>query len=1827
MPSPTLTPSRFALAAASCLCAFALLGGPARAQLPAFPGAEGAGAYAKGGRGGDVYHVTNLSGSGAGSLAYGIANIPTAGRTIVFDVSGYAHIAVTLRITKNKLTIAGQTAPGDGFALRDGTFLVSSDDVVIRHVRFRDGDSADAIDLDSNSQNSIFDHCDAMFSNDENMSTFNSPPENLTFQWSFNAWGMESHSCGGLWDMSHTTAHHTLWAHNHTRNPKARPGLLDWVNNVTFDWDIGFIMGDSNSNATWRANVRGCYFIGGTSKTVALEKAGLQTSNGLPNFSLYLEGSALDGNVNGVLDVTRSGYSMASGSYTTSATPFPMTANFQAVSGTNPQIGVPVTQDDYLTAYKKIVSAAGPLRLEYDPAKALRDEVDDLLVTELVAQKHHHVSSVAGTGLANGGFGNLNSVTPPVDSDQDGIPDYFETAVGGATLGWSTATDDHNTALLNSGGLVSEPTFMPANTAVGTATLDKYTHLEEYLHFLAIPHAVMGKNTASAPTSIDIDLRKFTRGFTNTQVFTLTNIVNGTATQSGTGGYLVHFVPRTTNFTGTTTPYGRAKFDFKVLDADGSQWTQQFGILVSSAGVPRDLRWKGDAAANAWDAAATNWHKAGEDPLGAANTAFSDSDSALFDDSGSAAPNLALSGSLSPGAVTVDSSKNYTFGGTGALAGAMSLTKAGTGTLTINTSNSITGETAINGGALVMGNAGALGSSGKVSLNGAALTYPSGGGTLSNPLAVNNPSFFTAISTSNIYLNGAVTGSGGLTLNLSNKLLTFQNDWSGYTGTLDTGTSTGTIRINSPTSVNYAGATFNLGNVKWFHHVTALLNMSFGALNGGSASQLAGGDTGVTGSDIYTIGALGLDSTYAGIIADGTGSGHKLAITKIGPGTLTLSGTSTYTGATTLSGSVSAVSVTNGGSGYTSTPTVAFTGGGGTGAAATPTLIGPVASFTITSGGSGYTSAPTVTLSGGGGTGATATATVNSGAVATITVTNGGSGYTSAPTVAFSAAAGSGAAATAILGPKSVSKVTVTASGSGYTAAPTVGFSGGAGSGAAATASVVGGGTLAVSGTLGSTAVNVGTGSLLTVSGAIGGAVTVQSGAALSGNGALNGGLSVQSGATLSPGILAGVAGTLAVGGAVGLNTTTLPFDLSSSPASGNDKITLNGGVLTTTGTQTFQFNLLTGVLGAGVYPLINGGAATSTATPSLAHNLPTGARQSFTFGTGTRGNINLVVSGTAASLIWTGANGSAWNYNNTVNWSGAPETVPNNKFLTLDAVTFNDTASNGTVVIGGVVQPGLITVTNTTRNYSIGGGVIAGTGKLVKNNAGTLTLSVPSATVTSTTTNGSPTVQVNTTGLFAGMTVTGTGIAADTTIALIVDGTHLTLSQNATADGTVSLTYLGINSYSGGTDINGGTITLADDLANTYALGTGPVTFNGGTLSMYNNVSGDNTAAWDLKVPTGAVGTLLADSRVTLSGNLTGGGTLNLRVPYIRTNVIGDWSAFTGIINVTADGDGGDFRYGTNYSYPSFPQAAVVLQDKVSMYFLGIVNAGTGTTIEIGELSGVAGSYLSGGQSSSGGRLFIYRIGGRGTDATFAGTINEQDAAVTNTSFVKTGVGIWTLSGACSYNGSTTVEQGTLRISGSLTSPQALTVQSAATLNLQGGTITVDAVNIAAGATFSGSGTLNADLNNDGTVTAMTGGTITVTGDVVNNGTLRIANGTALTAAAGFVNNGVLDLLTGVSGLPPNLENHGIVIDSTTLRMVAAVKNGSKVTITVPGHSGYSYQLQRSDSLTAPAWTSIVGSVGTGTTQSNGQPTPLQLFDNNATGTQRFYRVQVTPL
>jgi autotransporter-associated beta strand protein len=891
-----------------------------RAQAPAFPGAEGYGSTATGGRGGDVYIVTNLNVSGVGSFADAVQTAPVAGRTIVFAVSGHIRLPSGsgggLSIAKSKITVAGQTAPGDGVCFWNNTMNLTGDDLVLRHVRWRYGKQAaggDAVDI-SGSQRIILDHCDVMFGTDENLSSFGTPPEYFTFQWSINAWGLQSHSAGGLWDIDHATAHHTLWANNHTRNPKCiAPSVFDWVNNVVFGWDLGFNMAASGDIIN-RVNVRGSTFSHGGSSGDCIYGGG-NNPDGSRIFKLHMADSVLDGNNNGVLDVSKSNYAMVSSgtTYDAVATAWPQTVD--GVTG-GAVIGVPVAVDARLTAYKKVLSQTGATRMEYDAARPLRDEISALCVARTAALQRGIISDPLALGLSTGtAFAVLNSTAAPRDTDKDGMPDIWENA-----LGMNAAVQSHNTVFPSSGGFITGVTFFPANTRAG------YTHLEEYLHFKAQPHASMPKNTLASPSYIDIDLSRYTSGFTSGPVFTLANFTGGSATQSGTGGKIVRFTP-------TLDAFGRAKFEFTVTDATGSAWTQTFYLLVSATAIPRDLVWVGNGTTNPWNTTTAVWSRSG------ATTTFNDGDFVSLDDSGSASPALALNGVLQPSAVLVDAStNNYTLTG-GTFAGAMALTKRGSGTLTLRSNHAHTGGTTIEDGAVVLGlvgttpnSTGSVGGGALTLLGDAALTNAWYGSQLplSAPIVVPADAEPVINTGRNIRLSGSLTGEGSLTLvnqTVAGNTFELTGPWAGFAGTLRftyAGTNGGVRTIfNGGSFDGFTGATVELGGG---NSITPVTNSGGNTFNIGSLTSTAADailNGGTAGSPTYTIGALNASTTFAGKFQG------NAKLTKVGSGTLTLTGTSTHTGATAVN--AGGLMVTgNFGTSAVSVASGAVLGGGGT---------------------------------------------------------------------------------------------------------------------------------------------------------------------------------------------------------------------------------------------------------------------------------------------------------------------------------------------------------------------------------------------------------------------------------------------------------------------------------------------------------------------------------------------------------------------------------------------------------------------------------------------------------------------------------------------------------------------------------------------------------------------------------------------------------------------------------------------------------------------------------------------------------------------------------
>ena len=212
----------------------AAAGSVAAADLPAFPGAEGYGAKTAGGRGGRVIAVTNLNASGPGSLQ--AACEAKGPRIVVFKVAG--TIDGDVRIKQDHITIAGQTAPGDGITIK-GNLGIDANDVVIRYIRVRTDHEGDAVG-GRYRKNIILDHVSASWSSDEVLSLYHN--ENVTIQWCMIteacAKADGSHRFGGIWGNNRGTYHHNLIAHNDSRNPRwaSGCGYNDYRNNVLYNW-------------------------------------------------------------------------------------------------------------------------------------------------------------------------------------------------------------------------------------------------------------------------------------------------------------------------------------------------------------------------------------------------------------------------------------------------------------------------------------------------------------------------------------------------------------------------------------------------------------------------------------------------------------------------------------------------------------------------------------------------------------------------------------------------------------------------------------------------------------------------------------------------------------------------------------------------------------------------------------------------------------------------------------------------------------------------------------------------------------------------------------------------------------------------------------------------------------------------------------------------------------------------------------------------------------------------------------------------------------------------------------------------------------------------------------------------------------------------------------------------------------------------------------------------------------------------------------------------------------------------------------------------------
>lgn len=397
----------------------------------AFPGAEGFGNKATGGRGGQVIKVTNLNDSGAGSLR---AAINASGpRIVVFEVSGTIELLSNLNISNPNITIAGQSAPGDGITIKNYPVFVNADNVIIRFLRFRLGNEkqieGDAI-WGRFKKNVIIDHCSMSWCTDETASFYAN--QDFTMQWCIISESLNNslhdkgeHGYGGIWGGDRASFHHNLIAHHKSRTPRFngyRSGTysasnpypnehVDYRNNVVYNWVGEGTYGGENGNY----NVVNNYYKPGPATTsnqsriMVIYKEAFQ---GLPGDGKFY----IDGNyVHGSSSVTANNWSGVT--YKNGATEM-------ASKLTTPIEFSITTQHTAQQAYNQVLAYAG--------ASLKRDAVDVRVVEEVSTGTATFNGSVTGLpGIIDsqedvGGWPELESFAPPIDTDGDGMPDAWE---------------------------------------------------------------------------------------------------------------------------------------------------------------------------------------------------------------------------------------------------------------------------------------------------------------------------------------------------------------------------------------------------------------------------------------------------------------------------------------------------------------------------------------------------------------------------------------------------------------------------------------------------------------------------------------------------------------------------------------------------------------------------------------------------------------------------------------------------------------------------------------------------------------------------------------------------------------------------------------------------------------------------------------------------------------------------------------------------------------------------------------------------------------------------------------------------------------------------------------------------------------------------------------------------------------------------------------------------------------------------------------------------------------------------------------------------------
>ena len=513
------------------------------AQL-AFAGAEGYGRFAVGGRGGKVVEVTNLNDSGAGSLRDAVDQ-PIGPRTIVFNVSGNIKLQSRLVVNQPYITIAGQTAPGEGITISKAPVGLTGNDGVIRFLKVRigGGTTYDGMGL-TGANHSIIDHCSISWTIDESFSSRGS--HNITLQRTLisealNVAGHDKYPAGKMHGYAATIGgdvgsfHHNLLAHNEGRNWSIGGGLngdgyyggkLDIRNNVVYNWGHRATDGGASE-----VNFVNNFYKPGVSTKIFVALNAQIEGVGKGKQQYYFDGNVMPGYFNEKNQDKGRKFTLSNKA----------TADYD-VFLPKPFFESFVNTQSATAAYKNVLSDIGANQPFFD-------KHDKRIVDETLKGTFTYKGSKSGLGglIDNeadaGGFPNFANESRPADwdTDHDGLPNWWEKALG-----------------LNENSKAGD--FSDANADVDK---DGFTQLDEYLDWLAQPHYFVksGENTS-------LIVADFFKGYEKKPVYSFSEVKNGKVVLKGKE---IQF---------TTSEKGFGSFVISVKDADGDTMSRAINFFA-----------------------------------------------------------------------------------------------------------------------------------------------------------------------------------------------------------------------------------------------------------------------------------------------------------------------------------------------------------------------------------------------------------------------------------------------------------------------------------------------------------------------------------------------------------------------------------------------------------------------------------------------------------------------------------------------------------------------------------------------------------------------------------------------------------------------------------------------------------------------------------------------------------------------------------------------------------------------------------------------------------------------------------------------------------------------------------------------------------------------------------------------------------------------------------------------------------------------------------------------------------------------------------------------